>query len=407
MNLRKFFTAIAVLSCTIGSMSAQYAQTYKRVKTISDSICNLYAPDSRTEIFSCNHTFAGSDSTTFTLTGLTTSKMGHEALIQAYAKSGFTVNDNVQLLPDKNELGERIWGIVRNSVCNLRKGADYDAENVTQAQMGMPVRVLHNEDGWLLIQTPDRYIGFVNSSAIKRITRSDMEQWNASQKVVITSLWGQAFEKPNMKSQPLCDVIGGNRVKLLGTRGKFFYVELPDGRKGYISKQVGKEESKWRANLSMKAEDILKTAFSLYGIPYLWSGLSPKGVDCSGFVRTTLLMHDIIIPRDCSQMCVKGQRIEIGDFSNLLPGDLLFFGSRNKTTGKERVSHVGFYTGNKHFIHSLGNVHEGSFNPADDIYDEYNLGRLLFATRVLPFINREDGLNTTDKNPFYSDKLNF
>lgn len=41
------------------------------------------------------------------------------------------------------------------------------------------------------------------------------------------------------------------------------------------------------------------------------------------------------------------------------------------------------------------------FDPADELFDEYNLGRLLFATRVLPYIDKEESLNTTATNPYY------
>ena len=66
-----------------------------------------------------------------------------------------------------------------------------------------------------------------------------------------------------------------------------------------------------------------------------------------------------------------------------------------------RVVHVGMYIGGKRFIHSQGDVHISSFDPADELFDEYNLGRLLFATRVLPYINKEEGLNTTETNEYY------
>jgi cell wall-associated NlpC family hydrolase len=134
----------------------------------------------------------------------------------------------------------------------------------------------------------------------------------------------------------------------------------------------------------------------------MWGGTSTKGVDCSGFIRTTLLMHDIIIPRDASQQAYKGQHLDIApDFSNLQPGDLLFFGTRATAGRKEQVHHVGMYIGNRHFIHSIGWVHLSSFNPKDEDYDGYDLNRLLFAARILPYINKQDGLNTTDHNSFY------
>ncbi|HCE47945.1 MAG TPA: hypothetical protein DEQ84_04690, partial [Prevotellaceae bacterium] len=181
-----------------------------------------------------------------------------------------------------------------------------------------------------------------------------------------------------------------------------YQVAYPDGRQGFIPKEASRPLDKWRKSLKQDAENILATGLRLNGIPYMWGGTSTKGVDCSGFVRTTLLMHDIIIPRDASQQAYKGKRIEINsDFSNLEPGDLLFFGKKASSGRKERVSHVGIYMGNKKFIHSLGWVHVSSFDPSADNYDEYDLNRLLFASRVLPYINKENGLNTTDKNEFY------
>ena len=38
---------------------------------------------------------------------------------------------------------------------------------------------------------------------------------------------------------------------------------------------------------------------------------------------------------------------------------------------------------------------------SDADYDAYDLHRLLFAARILPFINKEDGLTTTDRNAYY------
>ena len=138
----------------------------------------------------------------------------------------------------------------------------------------------------------------------------------------------------------------------------------------------------------------------MLGFPYLWAGMSPKGMDCSGFVRTTLYMHDIITPRDCSQIYLTGQRIT--DRSQLVPGDLVFFG-RYREDGSPRPTHVGFYLGGGRFIHSMGLVQIGSFNPEDPYYDAYNTGRYLFGDRILPYIDKMEGLNTTLTNPYYAE----
>ena len=130
--------------------------------------------------------------------------------------------------------------------------------------------------------------------------------------------------------------------------------------------------------------------------------MSTKGMDCSGFVRTSFLLHDITLPRNAYQQAAVGQHIDIApDFSNLQPGDLVFFGRRATDDKPAHVSHVGIYIGNKKFIHSLAWVHISSFNPADPEYDEYDLNRLLWAQRVLPYVNKAPEIMTNDNNSYY------
>ena len=218
----------------------------------------------------------------------------------------------------------------------------------------------------------------------------------------MTAHYGFVYSEPNQTSQTVSDVVAGNRLKWEGSKGAFYKVTYPDGRRGYISKSIAMPEKKWRSGLQQDAAGIIRTAHTMMGIPYLWAGTSSKGVDCSGFMRTILFMHDIIIPRDASQQAYVGEHIDIAaDFSNLQPGDLIFFGRKATPERKERVVHVGMYIGGKRFIHSQGDVHISSFDLADELFDEYNLGRLLFATRVLPYINKEAGLNTTETNEYY------
>lgn len=306
-----------------------------------------------------------------------------------------------QVLPDTVGLEGKEWGIINLSVANLRASADFSSEMVTQALLGMPVRMLQHRD-WYRIQTPDDYIAWVHRVGVVPVTKEELCAWNRAEKLVVTSHYGFVYSEPDPASQPVSDVVAGDRLKWDGMKGHYYKVVYPDGRRGYIAKSVAQPEHKWRATLKQQAVDIIHTAHTLMGIPYLWAGTSSKGVDCSGFIRTVLFMHDIIIPRDASQQAYVGEHIDIApDFSNLQPGDLVFFGRKATAERKERVSHVGMYIGNRRFIHSQGDVHISSFDPADPLFDAFNLNRLLFATRVLPYINKEPVLNTTATNPYY------
>ncbi|WP_455967357.1 C40 family peptidase [Bacteroides fluxus] len=368
------------------------------VTQLSDSLKRVYAPDKRVALFDVDYSFAGKN---VMLRGVTTSAEAKAALLQGLAKANYKVMDCLQLLPDEEGLESKTYGIVNVSVANLRVDPDFSSEMMTQGLMGMPIRVLQR-NGWYRIQTPDNYIAWVHSVGIHPVTKAELTAWNNAEKIVVTSHYGFVYSRPDQNSQTVSDVVAGNRLKWEGTKGAYYKVTYPDGRRGYIPKSISMPEKKWRAGLKQDAAGIIRTAHTLMGVPYLWAGTSSKGVDCSGFMRTILFMHDIIIPRDASQQAYVGEHIDIApDFGNLQPGDLIFFGRKATPDRKERVVHVGMYIGNKRFIHSQGDVHVSSFEPADELFDEYNLGRLLFATRVLPYINKEAPLNTTATNPYY------
>lgn len=294
-----------------------------------------------------------------------------------------------------------LWGVINVSVCNTQSAADYDAGMESQALLGMPVRILDTKNEWTKIQTPEDYEHWTLSAAVQRMTREEVSAWNQGAQVVVTSLYGLVYEQPSFQAQTVSDVVAGDRLRLTEVLDEFYSVTYPDGRQGYLPMADAEILDRWRAQLDNSIPSILRTAHRLMGLPYMWGGTSPKGVDCSGFVRTVLYMHDIIIPRNASQQARKGVRLDIGDFSTLQPGDLLFFGRPAQGNTPEHVSHVAFYLGAKRFIHSLGRVRVGSFDPTDPLYDEYNLNRLIFAARVLPYINKEDGLFTTDQSPYY------
>lgn len=293
------------------------------------------------------------------------------------------------------------WGLINVSACNMRSQADYDAGMATQGLLGMPVRIL--EDGtWMHVETPEGYKSWVHNRTVHRVTREQLTQWNTKPMLVVTAQYATVLSQPRKNSLPVSDVVASDRLILLGKRGNYYKVAYPDGRIGYLQRNDGEEINAWRKKLSFKAEDILNTAKAMIGVPYMWGAMSTKGVDCSGFVRTVLLQHDIIIPRDAWQMSTKGKHIDIApDFSNLEPGDLIFFGRKATMTEKAHVSHVAIYLGNKKFIHSLGMVQIASFDSNDPDYDEYDFNRLLWAQRILPYINKVPEMFTTDKCEYY------
>lgn len=90
-------------------------------------------------------------------------------------------------------------------------------------------------------------------------------------------------------------------------------------------------------------QDVVRAAMRLLGVPYVWGGESPSGVDCSGLVLLAYRAVGVELPHKASYQYGYGRSVSRG---SLLPGDLVFF-SRG---GAEDIYHVAIYVGNGNII---------------------------------------------------------
>jgi peptidoglycan DL-endopeptidase LytE len=115
--------------------------------------------------------------------------------------------------------------------------------------------------------------------------------------------------------------------------------------------------------------NVIATAQSLRGVPYVWGGQTPSGFDCSGFIHYVFNKAGVSMTRTNS----------IGYFSrsfyidNPQPGDLVFF----KNTYQAGISHLGVYLGNGNFIHAgssgiaINNVNDSYWKSKFDSYKRF------------------------------------
>ena len=81
--------------------------------------------------------------------------------------------------------------------------------------------------------------------------------------------------------------------------------------------------------------------------PYVWAEEGPDAFDCSGLTYNIYGEMGVDIPRVARDQAKVGKKIA---FSDLIYGDLIFFGSTNKYS--KRINHVGMYIGNGWFAHA-------------------------------------------------------
>ncbi len=319
----------------------------------------------------------------FVLRGETTNPEALSSLKQKLDSARIEYVDSIQVYPAK-DLEGKTNALVRISVANIRSNPQHSAELATQATLGTPLKVLKKEGEWYLVQTPDKYLAWVDHGGVTLYSDEELEEWKASEKVIFTEPFGQVNEKASENSGTVSDAVAGNMFELKGVKNGFFEVEYPDARTGFVKTSEAEKYSDWLANLEASEENLVETSKKLMGLPYLWGGTSAKGVDCSGYTKTVFFMNGMIIPRDASQQVHAGELIdEEKNFEKLQKGDLLFFGTPAKDGNKERVVHVGMWIGDGQFIHSSGRVHVSSMNSEASNFDEFNYNRYLRTKRYL------------------------
>lgn len=274
------------------------------------------------------------------------------------------------------------WAVPSVSTAHIRTLPRHSTEMSSQALMGTPLRLSgKTESGWYLIETPEGYSGYINGNTLHVMSDSAFMQWKSSARVIVTSTGEINAYSDTISLSAVSDLVPGCILQGEAIpESKYTHITLPDGREGFVETCFITGLDGW-ADQIPDPETIEETAARQMGTPYLWGGLSSKGMDCSGLTKMAYYQVGVILPRDASQQAVCGIAISP---DSLQKGDLVFFG--NTQTGS--VNHVGVYDADGYFIESAGRVKRSPL--ADN-------NNFLFAQRI---IGTADSLSAK-KHPWY------
>ncbi|MBX9933869.1 MAG: C40 family peptidase [Methylobacterium sp.] len=217
----------------------------------------------------------------------------------------------------------------------LRRGPGRDAGLDTEAQMGEPVTLYEEWEGFSFVQLgTDGYVGYLPSAALGAMDPAPTHR--------VAALRTFAYPAPDLK-RPILGQLGlGATIAVAGEEGE--YLRLAGG---ISSDGIFIREAFVHAGhcvpLERVAPDFVGTAERLVGTPYLWGGRTSLGLDCSGLVQLCLSMAGIVCLRDADQ-----QEASLGtalplDLTALTRGDLVFW-----------RGHVGMMLDGKTLIHANG-----------------------------------------------------
>jgi len=269
--------------------------------------------------------------------------------------------------------------VVTHNVVKMHAEPNGNSEQVSQTVLGHTLRLLappRPNEHWLKAQTDDDYTGWLRAAQIRPL--HEQEEYPETGKAYrVNALWCFVRESPDARAPHLTIAPMGAWLEGHAWHGDWLNVRLPDGREGWVP--VQEVTSQW-VTLSrvgvLRVEGVvvsngraaepytvpragwqnalMYTAKRLLGVPYLWGGSSPFGLDCSGFVQLVYRMCGLLIPRDADLQAEFARTAEVSP-AEAQPGDLIFFAG-GEDPHQRTITHVGMVIDNEHFIHSSGGV---------------------------------------------------
>ncbi|MFL5492962.1 MAG: C40 family peptidase [Gemmatimonadales bacterium] len=237
--------------------------------------------------------------------------------------------------------------IARAPVAPLCAQPSLRAEQVSQLVLGEGAELIETAGDWRRVRTyADTYEGWVHSGYVAEVDRPEADAWQRE-----AGGWSLGATVQ----------VGRHRVRL-PLRARLALdqdvVRLPDGRRGHVTD--GAIPAAGALALEARAKAPERWALEHFaGASYMWGGVTPWGVDCSGLVQTTFAARGLSVPRDSSQQIECGELVPI---DQPRPGDLLFF--RGEAEGS--ITHVAFVGEADTLVHSTvacGGVLQESWLP--------------------------------------------
>ncbi len=148
--------------------------------------------------------------------------------------------------------------------------------------------------------------------------------------------------EPDESAELVSQALRGEPLRVEARRDGWARVVTAYDYPGWIEAAALSDEPEGEWLPLARPGDPVEEARAYVGAPYLWGGMSDRGIDCSGLVHMAWRRLGRLVPRDAHQQAAAGDEV-----AEPVYGDLAVYGDAS-------VTHIAFWLLDGRILHAAG-----------------------------------------------------